>query len=153
MPTRTRKPKAPSKVKLPTRDPLDRTMARASSLVWPDAVHPRPFADRTKNAKIKKRLQKIINAFVQELKRRPDAWSLDSLPYSYAFEKFIAIRYGPVAPNEVFLTIYLTILRLRKTSELSPPIKKAKAKVKAARKRPAKAKAPTHAKPALTIAA
>jgi hypothetical protein len=155
--TRPRKPsnkakaKTPSKVKLPTRDPLDRTMARASALVWPRAAHPRPFADRTVNKAVKKRLQKTIGAFVRELKRRPDAWSLDSLPYSEAFERFVAKHYGASNNAEVFLTVYLTALRLRKTGELAPPKAKAKpkAKARAARKRPAKA---TPRKP-LTLAA
>ena len=159
--TRPRKPskKTASKVKLPTRDPLDRTMARASALVWPDAVHPRPFADRTKNAKIKKRLQKVIGAFTRELKRRPDAWSLDSLPYSDRFEYFIRKAFGNFTEHahapEVFLTVYLTVLRLRKTGELAPPKPKAKpkvkvkVKVKAARKRP---KAPTSTAPLTLVA-
>lgn len=152
MPTITR-PRNPSKVKLPTRDPLDRTMARASALVWPRAAHPRPFADRTKNTKIKKRLQKVIGAFVRELKRRPDAWSLDSLPYSDRFEHFIRKAFGNFTGQahapEVFLTVYLTALRLRKTGELAPPKAKAKPKVKAARKRP---KAPTSTAPLTLVA-
>lgn len=111
MPTNTRP--------LPSRDPLDRTMARASSLVWPRAVHPRPFCDRHQNQPIKRRLQKTITALTREIRKDPEGWSIDSLPYSEKFERLVTKHYGSSGcMSEVFLTAYLTALKMRKTGEL-----------------------------------
>lgn len=141
MPTRTRNRK-PSKVKLPTRDPLDRTMARASALVWPNLPQPTPFCDRAslQYPAFKKKMEAVAGKLTKALKTYWKDLSVDSLPYSNELAAFMEKNWATLRPayyNAVCLTLYLTALRLRKTGELSPPTKKTKAKTKA---KPAKAR-------------
>lgn len=157
--TRPRKPsnkakaKTPSKVKLPTRDPLDRTMARASALVWPNAAQPTSFCDRAslQYPTFKKKMASVVTKMTRAFRTYWKDLAVDSLPYSDELDAFMKKNWPTLRPayyNAVCLTLYLTALRLRKTGELahpkakSKPKVKAKVKVKASRKRPAKAKTP-----------
>lgn len=160
--TRPRKPskKTASKVKLPTRDPLDRTMARASALVWPNAPQPTPFCDRAslQYPTFKKKMASVVAKMAGAFRTYWRDLAVDSLPYSDELAAFMRKNWPTLRPayyNAVCLTLYLTALRLRKTGELAPPKPKAKpkvkvkVKVKAARKRP---KAPTSTAPLTLVA-
>lgn len=115
MPTNTRP--------LPSRDPLDRTMARASSLVWPDAPQPTPFCDRTslQYPIFKKKMASVVTKMSRALRTYWRNLSVDALPYSDELNGFMAKNWPTLRPayyNAVCLTLYLTALRLRKTGEL-----------------------------------
>lgn len=112
-------------------------MARVSALMWPDDAQPTRFCDRTDPTyKARKaKLQSTISALTREIKKRPDAWPIDALPYSTAFERFVH-RHTGVTTTPILATVYQSILRLRKTGELAP--RKAKAPRKVPRKVPLK---------------
>lgn len=135
-----------AKAKLPPRDPLDRTMARASALVWPNSPQPTPFCDRnapqykTFKAKLASVAAKLARAFATYWKDL----SVDSLPYSDELDSFMRKNWPTLRPsyqNAVRLTLYLTALRLRKTGSFTPK-KPAKAKPKTK----VRAKAKAHAR-------